>query len=184
VSDITAKSSLQDVCFAVCTALDQVGTIAVLTGGSAATYYAPRAYQSEDADFIITFKSDPIAAAAAVRQLGYSSRGGTYKHASNPFTLEFPPGPLAIGDELITEYDTIRREDRMLHLLSRTDCTRDRLASFYFFDDRSALAAAIAVASTGKIDLRKIERCSIKEGQSYRFAEFRDSSIPSAPYPR
>ena len=183
MSDITAESSLQDVCFAVCTALDQVGTIAVLTGGSAATYYAPQAYQSEDADFIVTLKADSVAAATVIRDLGYSNHGGTYKHGNNPFTLEFPPGPLAIGDELITEYDTVRREDQTLYLISRTDCTRDRLASFYFFNDRSALAAAIAVASTGKVDLTKIEQWSIKEGQSYRFAEFRAHLIPSAPLP-
>jgi hypothetical protein len=55
MAPVTAGASLEDVCFAVCTALQNAGTIAVLTGGSAATYYAPAAYQSRDADFIIKF---------------------------------------------------------------------------------------------------------------------------------
>ena len=52
---ITATSTLADVAFAVCTALHTNGGVAVLTGGSAATYYAPDAYQSRDLDFLHAF---------------------------------------------------------------------------------------------------------------------------------
>ncbi|MGA8473580.1 MAG: hypothetical protein WB681_00805 [Candidatus Cybelea sp.] len=172
---ITADSSLEDVCFAVCTALHRSGTVAVLTGGSAATYYAPASCQSRDADFVVKFSMDRAHAADAIRDLGYRELGGTYHHETNPFTIEFPPGPLAIGDELVRSYDTIQRDDEALHVLSRTDCVRDRLASFYFFTDRSALAAAIAVARSGSVDFSKIERWSIKEGKASRFAEFREA---------
>ncbi len=175
MSPITEESSLEDVCFAVCTALADAGTVAVLTGGSAATYYAPRSYQSSDADFIITFSSDTATAGNALRELGYHEVGGTYHHNMNIFTVEFPPGPLAIGDDLIKSYDTVQRGSEVLRVLSRTDCVRDRLASFYFFDDRSALAAAIAVAQAGPVDLPSIRRWSEKEGQTSRFAEFYES---------
>ncbi|HVR47324.1 MAG TPA: hypothetical protein VMT95_11915 [Candidatus Binatia bacterium] len=168
---ITEASSLTDVCFAICTALQRAGTIAVLTGGSAATYYAPEAYQSGDADFVITFQSDPAGAGAAVRSLGYRDMGGTYRHDRNVFTLEFPPGPLAVGDDLIRSYETVTRGQEILYVLSRTDCVRDRLASFYFFADRSALAAAVAVAAR-PVDLALIERWSDREGHASRFAEF------------
>ena len=109
MSPITEKSSLEDVCFAVCTALAHAGTVAVLTGGSAATYYAPHAYQSGDADFIITFSSDTARAGNALRELGYHENGGTYHHDKSIFTVEFPPGPLAIGNELVSSYDTVQR---------------------------------------------------------------------------
>jgi hypothetical protein len=56
---IEGGSSLVDVAFAVCTALDRDGITAVLTGGSAATFYAPEAYQSEDADFVLSFDARP-----------------------------------------------------------------------------------------------------------------------------
>lgn len=62
--------------------------------------------------------------------------------------------------------------DEILYVLSRTDPVRDRLASFYFFADRSALAAAIGVASAGLIDLESIKRWSEKEGESSSFAQF------------
>lgn len=43
---ITASSTLTDVAFAVCTALADKGFIAVLTAGSAATFYAPPVRQT------------------------------------------------------------------------------------------------------------------------------------------
>jgi len=172
---ITQESSLEDVCFAVCTALAHVWTVAVLTGGSAATYYAPQSYQSEDADFIIASSSDTARAGDVLRELGYHEIGGTYHHDKNIFTVEFPPGPLAIGNDLVSSYDTVQRGSEILSVLSRTDCVRDRLASFYFFGDRSALAAAMAVAQSGRVNLSSIRRWSEKEGEASRFAEFYES---------
>lgn len=172
---LTDASSLEDVCFAVCTALKRAGTVAVLTGGSAATYYAPATYQSRDADFIITFSSDTRRAGEAIRNLGYRDIGGTYHHDKNLFTLEFPPGPLAIGGDIVRSYETVARDNEILYVLSRTDCVRDRLAAFYFFSDRSALAAATAVAHGGAIDLASIRRWSLKEGESQRFSEFHET---------
>jgi hypothetical protein len=175
MSPITERSSLEDVCFAVCTALAHAGTVAVLTGGSAATYYAPHAYQSRDADFIITFSSDMARAGGVLHHLGYHETGGTYHHDKNIFTLEFPQGPLAIGADLVSSYDSIQRDSELLHVLTRTDCVRDRLASFYFFGDRSALSAAIAVAKSGTVNLLEIRRWSDKEGEGLRFGEFYES---------
>lgn len=130
---------------------------------------------SRDADFIITFSSDPALAGKVLRELGYREIGGTYHHDINVFTVEFPPGPLSIGGDLVNTYDTVQRGSETLYILSRTDCVRDRLASFYFFTDRSALAAAIAVAQTGPVNLAIIRRWSEKEGHASRFAEFYES---------
>ena len=130
---------------------------------------------AEDADFVISLSADPAGAEAALRGLGYQQLGGTYRHDSNAFTVEFPPGPLGIGDDLDLSYDTVGRGDELLYIISRTDCVRDRLAAFYFFNDRSALKAAVGVAASGTIDLPKIERWSTAEDQASRFGEFRRS---------
>lgn len=50
---ISKTSTLEDVCFEVTEALDLHGFTAVLTGGSAASMYAPNAYMSQDADFVL-----------------------------------------------------------------------------------------------------------------------------------
>ena len=106
------------------------GTTAVPSGGSAATYYAPRAHQSRDADFIIVMSLDGEVATSALDGLGYEQIGGTYAHRENRYTLEFPPGPLAVGGDRIIAYETVRRNSEILRIISATDCVRDRLASF------------------------------------------------------
>jgi hypothetical protein len=183
VPSITETSSLEDVCFAVCSALQRAGTVAVLTGGSAATYYAPQAYQSQDADFVIRFSSNPARAGDAMRELGYRETGGTYYHEKNVFTVEFPPGPLAIGSDLVRAYDTVKRGSEVLHVITRTDCVRDRLAHFYFFSDRSALAAAVAVARSGVVDLAAIRRWSLGEREASHFEEFSQALSATTPAP-
>jgi len=172
---ITPNSTLTDVCFAVCTALDAVGTIAVLTGGSAATYYAPERYQSRDADFILTMYRVREAGPAALEQLGFCvGEDQIYRHERTKFTLEFPHGPLAIGAELIKRYETVRRDDQVLHIISRTDSVRDRLAAFFHWSDRSALVTALGVAESGDIDLAAIKAWSEREGEADKFREFSD----------
>jgi hypothetical protein len=167
---IGAGSSLADVCFEVCTELDRAGITAVLTGGSAATVYAPAVYQSRDADFVITLRR--TGGSAALSRLGYEERGGIYHHRTNRFTLEFPRGPLAIGDDLVSDWDTLRQDDRVLYILTRTDCVRDRLLWFYVYNDRSALSAAIGVAESGVIDRAAIRDWSSREGYAEQCAYF------------
>lgn len=120
------SDDLRTVAFKVCTALDGVGLTAVLTGGSAATVYAPAAYQSRNLDFVIEFVDAPHADhAKALTSLGYREHEGQYVHRENPLTLEFPPGPLSVGKELITKWDTLREGERLLHILRPIDCCRD-----------------------------------------------------------
>ena len=173
---IDESFSLVDVCFAVCTALDNVGTTVVLSGGSAATYYAPQAYQSRDADFVITMRGNAGANALVMNNLGYEQLGGTYVHNINRYTVEFPPGPLAIGNDLVENWETYRRGEEHLNVLTRTDCVRDRLAAYYFYGDVSALMAAVAVAKGGNVNYVALREWSKREGESLRFEDFQERS--------
>jgi hypothetical protein len=130
---IDRRSSLIDVAFAVCTALDAVGTRAVLSGGSAATFYAPSAYQSRDCDFIITLGAGGAEASRAIAELGYTEKGGIYSHPRNPFTVEFPPGPLTVGGERVSSFETVHRGDQHLYVLAPE--TQRRMER----DDRAAV---------------------------------------------
>jgi hypothetical protein len=155
---LSETSTLVDVAFAVCTALDEAGITAVLTGGSAATCYAPDAYQSSDIDFVVTFNARSGQGEPALRDIGYMRRGDYYVHGSAVFPLEFPPGPLMIGDDVIRAWNTESRDDKKLHILSPTDCCRDRLAAFLYWNDFSGLEQALAVcrAQWERIDLAAI----------------------------
>jgi hypothetical protein len=169
---IDEVASLIDVCFTVCSSLERAGTTVVLTGGSAATFYAPQAYQSRDAGFIITMRGDISESRAIMADLGYMENGGVYSHAANRFTIEFPTGPLAVGQDIIKVWESFQRESERLNVLSRTDCVRDRLASFYFGADRSALGVAVAVARGGDIDHRVIREWSTREGAVAQYEVF------------
>ncbi len=147
---IGRNSTLTDICFAVAAALEANGMSGVLTGGSAASLYAPQAYTSHDADFVLD-ADDPLErVASAVLPLGYvrNGRSRIFMHPVSEFTLDFPKGPLAIGGEYVTVTDVIEDHGRRLRILRRTDCIRDRLAHFYFWNDYEALNAAVAVAAT------------------------------------
>ena len=121
---ITARSTLKDVAFEVCTCLDRAGITAVLTGGSAATVYAPDAYQSADLDFVVQFTSGSPRPPDPLQGIGYKLEGNYYVHESNPLILEFPAGPLSVGRDLISQWTTLESRDRILHILTPTDCCR------------------------------------------------------------
>ena len=150
---VTAQDDLRSVAFKVCTALRDAGVTAVLTGGSAATVYTPEAYQSGDLDFVLQFSTDTTGhAERALQALGYTEKNGQYLHEENPLTLEFLKRPIQIGMDTIETWDTLGDGGRILHILSPTDCCRDRLAHFLHWNDRSVLSQS-AVARDRAVDL-------------------------------
>lgn len=79
--------------------------------------------------------------------LGYARIAeGHYRHATLPYALAFPIGPLAIGREFITSWRTDRRADLLLHVYTPTDVVRDRFLHYWAWGDRTALDVAVAVA--------------------------------------
>jgi hypothetical protein len=169
---IDKQSSLVDVAFVVCTALDRTGVIAVLTGGSAAVFYSAEV-MSRDIDFIVTLAATDARPHQALHDLGFRVTNGYYAHPDSPFTVEFPPGPLMVGSDAITKHATIENQRGKLHVLRRTDCVRDRLAAFYFWNDRSSLRSAVRVAESGAIDFSTVQAWSERENNREKYLEFR-----------
>jgi hypothetical protein len=157
---IDEHSSLNDACFEVSAALERHGIHAVLTGGSAATVYAPEYYTSLDADFVLTNFHGRKELDAALAEIGYvpSHTVGMYEHGRSAFTLDFPKGPLAVGGDYIHETVVLEKESLRLRILTVTDCVRDRLSAFYHWGDFTALKAAVGVAKKhrDKVDFERI----------------------------
>jgi len=162
---IAPDATLRDVAFTVGTALDRAGIGAVLCGGSAATFYAPDVYQSEDLDFVLNFSGDGAAVITALASLGYVFANGMFTHPASHYTVEFPKGPLAIGAEIVNRFDTVHDGDRALHIVTATDVVRDRLNKFAAWDDFSALRAAVGVALAADVDLDEVRSFMRREGQ-------------------
>ena len=97
MNPIDESMSLEEVAAAVSTALARHGIRAVLSGGAVVSIYSGYAYESKDLDFII----EGIAKdeAPAMKELGFRKESGRYwTHPGTEFWVEFPSGPLQVGD--------------------------------------------------------------------------------------
>lgn len=175
---ITEHSTLADICFEVASALQAHGMSAVVVGGSAAVLYAPGAYFSNDADFILEIDRPLDAIAAALGETGFRrvGRSRLFEHPHSDFTVDFPKGPLAVGGDFIAETATIERGDQRIRIITRIDCVRDRLAHFYYWDDYTALETAVSVAAQNiaEIDLEQLRAWTKRESPDLlqKFSEF------------
>jgi hypothetical protein len=147
--------------------------VAVLTGGACATLYSDGAYKSHDLDFIIRSGGTQRSLDEAMARIGFRRDDDRYVHPTTPLFVEFPRGPLAIGDDVkITPVEIKVARGKVL-ALSATDACRDRLAAFYYWADRQSLHVAVEIARRRRVNLAAIERWSAREGQQDRFADFR-----------
>jgi hypothetical protein len=87
--------------------------------------------------------------------------------------IEFPAGPLAVGNEPVEMLAELQFETGTLRLLSPIDCVKNRLSAFYHWGDRQCLQQAVWVAQLKPIDLIEVERWSRQEGAAEKFVEFR-----------
>jgi hypothetical protein len=177
---ISAASSLRDVVLAVSRALRAADIRAVLTGGASASIHSDGEYVSHDLDYIVQGRVTQARLDAAMASAGFTRQGDRYLHPESEFYVEFPRGPLAIGDDdLVDPVDLNIGHARVL-TLSATDACRDRLAAFYHWNDRQSLDTALKIARKRPVDMRAIRRWSEREGKLAQFEEFRRAK-PSKP---
>jgi hypothetical protein len=171
---LTAGSTLPEVALAVGAGLRSHGIQAVLTGGACVSVYTNGMYVSKDADFVI--QSAPARLQQqldeALGVLGFTRRNDRYVHDLVPFWVEFPPGPLSIGNDLAIHPIELRVGDSAAFALSPTDSCRDRLAAFYFWDDRQSLSLAVAITRHQLIDFEFVRQWSTTEGCLATYEEF------------
>jgi hypothetical protein len=172
--NLTAASTLSAVALAVGSALRAEGIRAILTGGACVSLYTRGVYHSEDIDLVLETTVTRGKLDEAMETMGFSRRGDRYEHPHVRFYVEFPPGPLAIGDDLSIQPVEIRRSGVRALTLSATDCCRDRLAAFYHWNDRQSLRNAVLVALRNRVRMRTIQAWSLREGATAGFEEFRE----------
>jgi hypothetical protein len=171
VSALHAGSPIEEVAATVSGALAAAGITAVLSGGAAVQIYTEGLYVSRDLDFVSPAGHRELD--AALRKLGFSRVSGRhYVHDAVPYTLEFPPWPLAVGSELIRDWMELPVGQMTVRILTPTQCVMDRLAAFYFWRDRQALDQAVLVATRHPVDLVQVERWSQRERHAEHFREF------------
>ena len=171
---IRPEDDLTTVALKVATTLLRAGVSPVLTGGSAATVYAPEAYQSRDLDFVLRSAVSLVAPEDALRIIGFRPAGRVYACPETQLTVDLlPEEEVRIGGDQVSAFFEMRRGELSLTMLTPTDCVRDRLAGFYWFRDRGSLGAALAVAKRHAVNIDAIAGWSEAEGETAGFAEFR-----------
>ena len=154
--------------------LAQADIESVLVGGAVVSVYSKGAYRSGDLDFVSRAGlSDKIQ--AVLEKLGFKKvRGRHFEHPEcTHLIIEFPPGPLSIGDDYKIQPHNVKFEGQTLKILSPTDSIRDRLASYIHFKVRECLDQAVLVAKNQPFDLARVREWCFSEGAKEAFNEFK-----------
>ena len=162
----------------VATHLKSKGIDTVLVGGAVVSIYTQGAFRSGDIDLIVTnlFVKN---IESVMKEIGFERRGG--RHYVHPecthLYIEFPKGPVEIGDDLNILPDEREVDGKIIKLLSPTDCVKDRLATYIHFKDRVGFEQAILVAKKHPVKFHKIEDWCRKENAAAIFEEFKKALI-------
>jgi hypothetical protein len=154
--------------------LDEAGIYSVLVGGAVVAIYTEGLYNSGDLDIVPDdFQRKHLA--ATMEKIGFfPSKSRYFKHAQcHHLILEFPKGPVELGEESPVVPDEIEWEGRTIRLLSPTDCVKDRLAGYIHWETRDCFDQAILVCQrqAARIDFDKIKRWCRNEGAPETFEE-------------
>jgi hypothetical protein len=153
----------------------------VLSGGSCVSLYSLEKYVSSDLDFVNMFFAKRHTIVEAMKALGFSEEDRYFKHPESEFLVEFPPGPLGVGEEPVKQIDELTTPIGSVRLLSPTDCVKDRLTWFYHSNDQQCLQQAILVAQHNNVDLEEVKRWSATEGKLSAFEKIRILLKPHKP---
>jgi len=153
--------------------LQKAGINVVLSGGSAVSFYSSDKYVSKDLDLINTNFARRSKIKSVMEKLGFYEQGRYFMNPKTQFFVEFPGGPLSVGKEPVKEISEFQLATGTLRVVSATDCVKDRLCSFYFWNDQQGLAQAVLVAESQKVDLKEIKRWSKEEGKQREYEIFK-----------
>lgn len=112
-----------------------------------------------------------------MEEIGFTEKARYFIHPDTEFLVEFPPGPLTVGDESVKQINEIKLSTGVLRVISPTDCVKDRLAAYYHWGDRQGLTQAIMVARINEIDIDELERWSAGEGEQEQFMQIKDEFL-------
>lgn len=159
----------------ICDALIKKNIHVVLSGGSCVEIYSRGEYTSWDLDLINQYNEQFKKIHAVMQELGFKEHNKYFVHDETKYFVEFPSGPLGVGDAPVENIAEIDTDAGVLRLLTPTDCIKDRLAAYYHWDDEQSLQQAIWVAEQNEYNLQSIREWSIKEGSEAKYSIFEKS---------
>lgn len=171
MKDVGAMS-MEELAAYVCSHLAKEGIDVVLSGGGCVAVYTKGQYVSFDLDFVENISVGRSKLKKALGNIDFRESGRYFQHPHTEFFLEFPTGPLAVGDEPPQKIVVLKYETGELKTLSPTDCIKDRLAAYFYWNDHECFEQAILVARSNEIDFEELERWAVKEGAGAKYKSF------------
>lgn len=154
--------------------LEARGISTVLVGGGVVAIYTEGLYRSGDLD-LVTEERFRLLLPGVLAEIGFvPSKSRYFKHPGcSHLFLEFPPGPVEIGNDFPITPETIIHQGKSLKLLSPTDCVKDRLAGYIHWKSRANFEQAVLVCRTQKarVDLDAVDNWCRTEGAANAYHE-------------
>ena len=166
--------SLKDLAALICENLKKEGLPTTLSGGACAEIYSNAKYVTGDLDFVVNYfwpQNDAIIN-KVMSALGFEKKGRMFTSAAVAYSVEFPPGPISIGEEYRIKPVELKLKTGNLSLLSPTDSAKDRLAGYFYGNDAQCLEQAVMICQMNKVDMEAIRRWAKIEKQPEKFREF------------
>lgn len=164
INPLDTIETLEETAAFICTKLKEQGVDVVLSGGSCMEIYTHSNFSSYDIDFI----ANPSYTAKQIEEimlnLGFEKTQSRYfKYKNNPNYIEFPSGPINLGNEFPKKFDELKTLVGTLILLTPTDCIKDRLCAVVYHNGKECFNQAIAVAHLNEIDEENLIKWAKKE---------------------
>lgn len=92
------KRCMEELGAYICTKLEEQGIKTVLSGGACAEIYSHGKYTSDDIDLINRYNAKEAQIREVMLALGFKEHNRYYIHDDTAYFIEFPRGPLGVGD--------------------------------------------------------------------------------------
>jgi len=106
-------------------------------------------------------------------KLGFKEHNRYFVHEDTALFIEFPRGPLGVGDAPVYEIASKEKDTGILKLLTPTDCIKDRLAAYFHWDDLQSLEQAVWVAEENEFDMESVRVWAVNEKEIGKFEVFK-----------
>jgi len=171
-----SKLSIAELAALICEALKKEGLQATLSGGACAEIYSNKKYVTGDLDFVVNYVwpgNDKIIK-KVMSELGFEKKGRTFLNVNDivEYSVEFPPGPLSVGEEYQITPVELKLKTGSLSLLSPTDSAKDRLTGYFYGNDAQCLEQAVMICQTNNVAIENIRKWAKKEGRPEKYKEF------------
>ena len=104
------EMSMEELAAYVCSKLEEAGIETVLSGGSCVQIYSQGRYTSDDIDLIDRFNGGHTRIKNVMLEMGFTEHNRYFVHEDTELFIEFPRGPLGVGDTPVHEIATLEEE--------------------------------------------------------------------------